>query len=456
MKVDNNTDESLSKWVLRVIFDKESMLNKNVVMTDVQEAIRKRCDTENEIQTIFSDDNSGNVVMRLKVRSDGGDSNNLQFMKEWEKNIVNITLRGIPLYNSYDPSDIDVGMFETNRVVYNEDGSYSAMKEWTLDTMGINLVDIMAFEEVDQRRTLSNDFYETYEIFGILGVRNMLISEIDTILSGEGVNYRHLTMLADTMTYKGHMMPISRHGINRSVDYGPIGKSSFEEMTDMLLKAGTFAEVDNMQGSSANVMMGQFVKAGTNAFDLKLDEEALLGDEDGDGDDHEGDEEDNNEDDVEKEAKEGHEIEADIDEMYDEANAEFDAHRDDFGISLNLNQQHKLGVIDEDTEARIGGKNVEMGIEKDESSSDTESDSEDSDSDDESETDTDDSVSDDSETDESESESGSEDDKPKKKVTFKKKATKAKIKVKAAKPKKTAVKKMIIKPKKTTPKAKKL
>lgn len=457
LKVDNNTDETLSKWVLRVIFDKESMLNKNIVISDVQEAIRKRCDTENEIQTIFSDDNSGNIVLRLKVRSDGGDSNDLQFMKEWEKNIVNITLRGIPLYNSYDPSDIGVGMYETNRIVYNEDGSYAAVKEWTLDTKGINLVDIMAFEEVDQKRTLSNDFYECYEIFGILGVRNMLISEINTVLSSEGVNYRHLTMLADTMTYKGHMMPISRHGINRSADYGPIGKCSFEEMTDMLLKSGTFAETDNMQGSSANVMMGQFVKAGTNAFDLMLDEEALMGGkgvkktgyEDGESDD-ESDEETESE-------REGHEIEAEIDEMYDEANAEFDAHHDDFGINLNLNQQHKLGIIDEDTEVRISGKKSAVAADSDSEETDDESESDEEETDDAYDPDDveDESVESDESGDESDDESEDESDddevvdepeeKPvKKKVTFKKKvATTANV----TKPKKTAVKKLIIKPK---------
>lgn len=294
----------------------------------------------------------------------------------------------------------------------------------------------------------------------------MLISEINNVLSGEGVNYRHLTMLADTMTYKGNMMPISRHGINRSADYGPIGRSSFEEMTDMLLKAGSYAAKDNMQGSSANVMMGQFVKAGTNAFDLMLDEEALLGGKgkgkDGDGIDESGnDSEDETDDDETDDEKEGHEIEAEIDELYDAANAEFDAHHEDFGISLNLNQQHKLGVIDEDTEMRIDDKKKVV-----DESSDSETDDSD-DSDDETDDETDDaydpdddvvedvsdseSDSDEDSDDESDDESESEDEEveekkpsPKKKVTFKKKVATSK---KPAPKKKTAVKKLIIKTK---------
>lgn len=33
------------------------------------------------------------------------------------------------------------------------------------------------------------------------------------------VNYRHLALLCDVMTAKGHLMAITRHGINRQVRY---------------------------------------------------------------------------------------------------------------------------------------------------------------------------------------------------------------------------------------------
>ena len=46
------------------------------------------------------------------------------------------------------------------------------------------------------------------------------------------MNYRHLSLLIDTMTYKGQLMSIDRHGINRG-DVGPLAKSSFEERAPM-------------------------------------------------------------------------------------------------------------------------------------------------------------------------------------------------------------------------------
>ena len=88
------------------------------------------------------------------------------------------------------------------------------------------------------------------------------------------MNYRHLSLLIDTMTYKGQLMSIDRHGINRG-DIGPLAKSSFEETTDMLINASIFAEYDNVNGVSANVMLGQLAPCGTGDSEILLDEEYL-------------------------------------------------------------------------------------------------------------------------------------------------------------------------------------
>jgi DNA-directed RNA polymerase beta' subunit len=70
-------------------------------------------------------------------------------------------------------------------------------------------------------------------------------------------------------------MSIDRHGINRG-DVGPLAKSSFEETTDMLINASIFAEYDNVNGVSANVMLGQQPPCGTGDSQLLIDEEHLV------------------------------------------------------------------------------------------------------------------------------------------------------------------------------------
>ena len=62
-------------------------------------------------------------------------------------------------------------------------------------------------------------------------------------------------------------MQIDRHGINRKDDCGPISKAAFEETVNIFVKAAVFAEKDNMQGVSANILAGQFCKVGTNCFE---------------------------------------------------------------------------------------------------------------------------------------------------------------------------------------------
>lgn len=73
---------------------------------------------------------------------------------------------------------------------------------------------------------------------------------------GSYVNYRHLSTLVDVMTFRGHLMAITRHGINR-VDNGPMLRSSFEETVEILMEAAVFAEADNLKGVTDNIMLGQ-------------------------------------------------------------------------------------------------------------------------------------------------------------------------------------------------------
>ncbi len=46
---------------------------------------------------------------------------------------------------------------------------------------------------------------------------------------------RHMAILVDVMTSRGHLMAITRHGINRNGN-GPLAQCSFEETVDILLR----------------------------------------------------------------------------------------------------------------------------------------------------------------------------------------------------------------------------
>jgi DNA-directed RNA polymerase beta' subunit len=95
------------------------------------------------------------------------------------------------------------------------------------------------------------------------------------MLASEGVNYRHISLLVDAMTNKGALLSVDRHGINRS-DIGPFAKCSFEETSDMLIKAGVFGEYDKINGVSANIMLGQVAPCGTGDTEIIIDEDKLM------------------------------------------------------------------------------------------------------------------------------------------------------------------------------------
>ena len=67
-------------------------------------------------------------------------------------------------------------------------------------------------------------------------MRKGIEREMYHVISFDGsyVNYRHLALLCDIMTAKGHLMAITRHGINRQ-DTGALARCSFEETVRILL-----------------------------------------------------------------------------------------------------------------------------------------------------------------------------------------------------------------------------
>ena len=69
-----------------------------------------------------------------------------------------------------------------------------------------------------------------FQGLGIEAVRKAIEREMFHVISFDGsyVNYRHLALLCDIMTAKGHLMAITRHGINRQ-DTGALARCSFEE-----------------------------------------------------------------------------------------------------------------------------------------------------------------------------------------------------------------------------------
>ncbi len=318
-----------SPWTLRLVFDKEAMMNRKISVHEIQEIIKESSHNDEDVECIFSDDNSSDTVMRIRVKNDGK-SEYYNLMKDFEKSLVELKLRGIKNIDSVDP-------IEYNQVNNELDGSVRDNKAWLLRTSGSNMIDILCQEGVDATRTITNDIVEFYEIFGIEAARSLLYHEFMEVYEDKTVP-RHVKIMVDIMTYRGKLMQIDRHGLNRSNDISPFSKACFEEVLNTVVKAGLFAERDNMKGVSANIAMAQFAPAGTTSFDILMDEDKLA-------------EIEQNNYSLMANLDEGEATVDDVDAMYDktygenEKDEEIDDQDFDFGFGMEKMKEHKLNKI---------------------------------------------------------------------------------------------------------------
>ena len=268
-----------SKWLLRITLGRRKLLDKNLSVQAVAAKIKENY--SQDMAVIFSDDNADELVIRIRmIRDDKGeDDDDIEedvMLKQMETHILDtLTLRGVP--------GIDRAFLSKREVTRQlEDGSLLKSKEdprcaeWFLDTSGAALAEVLAIPGVDAKRTYTNSFLQVFRVMGVEAARAALMQELTAVLAFDGsyVNHRHLALLVDVMTVRGHPIPITRFGINRA-DTGALMRCSFEETVEILLEAAACGELDDCRGISENVMLGQLAPLGTGEMTIMLDQEML-------------------------------------------------------------------------------------------------------------------------------------------------------------------------------------
>ena len=280
---DDATEIVKSKWIIRMEMDAEILLDKNITMDDIHFAI-KNSYYGNDISCVYSDYNSDKLLFRIRMNSNVfkskkskgfsekgltdplDQSDDIYLLKNFQDTLLNnIVLRGVNGIENVIPRKLQ-------NMVVKEEGKYVKKDVWILDTTGSNLMDTLAIDFIDNKRTYSNDIKEIFDVVGIEAARQVLYNEFVDVMefSDVYINYHHLSLLCDRMTCTKNMVPIFRSGILND-DIGPIAKGTFEVHTEVFLNAARHADFDHMRGVSANVMMGQVGYYGTNAFNLVLD-----------------------------------------------------------------------------------------------------------------------------------------------------------------------------------------
>lgn len=257
-------DECSSPWIVRILLDPLEMVNRTTMdMTAITAKIHNNSSLK-VLRCIMSE-----VHMVLRINFDGGAVKTPFQLRFLEDKILDTELTGVD-----DIGRVHIRTIK-NELIFNPIlGGYASKDQYVLDTEGTNLLGLMAHEGVDPTRCFSNDIHEINRVFGIEAARMALFDEFSEVFASEKVNYHHLAVLVDTMTYSGRIVPVNRFGMNKN-ETGVLAKSSFEETSKIMFNAAMGAEFDPMRGVSANIMFGQKPPCGTGFVEVFVDESRL-------------------------------------------------------------------------------------------------------------------------------------------------------------------------------------
>lgn len=132
------------------------------------------------------------------------------------------------------------------------------------------LLDASACDLIDWERSTSNDMWEVYHTLGVEAAAHVIFEQMKAVVAFDGtyVDDRHILLIVDNICRGGSIMPLNRHGINKTDNTSPLMRCSFEETMDVLCEAAGFAQSENARGVSTSIMTGQLANMGTGGCEV--------------------------------------------------------------------------------------------------------------------------------------------------------------------------------------------
>ena len=136
-----------------------------------------------------------------------------------------------------------------------------------LQVSGMNFQEMWKLENIVHEKLKSNDTYAMLVNYGVEAARANIVGEIKGVFApyGISVDMRHLTLIADYMTFGGEYMPMNRRGMDSCSS--PFLQMSFETTCNFLTTAAMHNEKDNLVSPSGSIVLGKPIKFGTGGID---------------------------------------------------------------------------------------------------------------------------------------------------------------------------------------------
>jgi len=141
--------------------------------------------------------------------------------------------------------------------------------EYELLIEGRCLGKVLSVAGVEPYGTTTNDVLEVERTLGIEAARTMIMKEVEYTMGKYGikVDHRHTMLLADTMSFRGAILGITRFGIGK-MRASTLMLASFEQTADYLFNAAVRGVSECVEGVSEAIILGIPISLGTGAMKL--------------------------------------------------------------------------------------------------------------------------------------------------------------------------------------------
>jgi DNA-directed RNA polymerase I subunit RPA1 len=140
-----------------------------------------------------------------------------------------------------------------------------------LQTAGVNFEEIWNLKTVDHNKLASNDIWAVRCAYGVEAARANIVDQIKNVFGAYGISVdpRHLSLIADYMTFEGGFKAMNRGGMADCSS--PFLQMSFETTANFMMEAALNSRTEHLVSPSANIVLGRPIRHGTGAFDVRVD-----------------------------------------------------------------------------------------------------------------------------------------------------------------------------------------
>ncbi|KAK6587548.1 RNA polymerase A beta A subunit [Cryptosporidium xiaoi] len=148
----------------------------------------------------------------------------------------------------------------------NSDSTKSILSDYEVTVEGTNVGHVFKISPkcVDHNRIRFNDIQTVYKYYGVEAARQCIINELRNVFSVYGINvdYRHLTLISDSITSSGNLRVFNRMGIICH-NVSPFLQMSFETSLKFLTEACLRNASDNLKSPAGCISVGGMTRIGT-------------------------------------------------------------------------------------------------------------------------------------------------------------------------------------------------